>query len=165
MSKIGVYPGTFDPLTFGHLDLIKRSLKIVDHLIIGVADNNNKIPLLSIDDRKLIIENDLKNTFNNINNISIKIVRRLLTDFTKANKASCIIRGLRAVSDFEYEFQMTGMNSQLNPDIETIFLMSSDKNSFISSNFVKEVHRLGGDVSNFVSKNTIKFLDHKKNQS
>ena len=165
MSKIGVYPGTFDPLTFGHLDLIKRSLKIVDHLIIGVADNNNKIPLLSIDDRKLIIANDLKNTFSNINNISIKIIRGLLTDFTKTNNASCIIRGLRAVSDFEYEFQMTGMNSQLNPNIETIFLMSSDKNSFISSNFVKEVHRLGGDVSNFVSKNTIKFLDHKKNQS
>ena len=85
----------------------------------------------------------------------------LLTDFAKINKATCIIRGLRAVSDFEYEFQMTGMNSQLNPNLETIFLMSSDKNSFISSNFVKEVHKLGGDVSKFVSKNTIKFLDKK----
>ena len=161
MKKIGVYPGTFDPLTFGHLDLIKRSLKIVDHLIIGLANNDNKTPLLSIADRKLIIENDLKNTFDKKDNISIKIINGLLTDFAASNNVTCIIRGLRAVSDFDYEFQMTGMNSQLNPQIETIFLMSSDKNSFISSNFVKEVHRLGGNVSNFVSSNTIKFLDLK----
>ena len=161
MNRIGIYPGTFDPLTFGHLNLIKRSLKIVDHLIIGVANNNNKIPLLKISERKLIIKNDLMNTFDNIKNISIKTVDGLLTDFASKNNATCIIRGLRAVSDFEYEFQMTGMNSQLNPEIETIFLMSSDKNSFISSNFVKEVHKLGGDVSKFVSKNTINFLDLK----
>jgi len=160
MTKIGVYPGTFDPLTFGHVDLIKRSLKIVDKLIIGLADNNNKSPLLTIEERKLIIENDLKQFLDN-KDISIEVVSGLLTDFAKINKATCIIRGLRAVSDFEYEFQMTGMNFQLNPDIETIFLMSSDKNSFISSNFVKEVHRLGGDVSKFVSDNTIKFLDLK----
>ena len=161
MNKIGVYPGTFDPLTFGHLDIIKRSLKIVDKLIIGVADNNNKLPLLDIEDRKKIIETDLKNLITNNENISIKSVHGLLTDFARVNHATFIIRGLRAVSDFEYEFQMTGMNSQLNPDIETIFLMSSDKNSFISSNLVKEVHKLGGDVSNFVSKHTIKFLDLK----
>tara|TARA_B110000438_G_scaffold265265_1_gene278474 strand:- start:67 stop:558 length:492 start_codon:yes stop_codon:yes gene_type:complete len=160
MIKIGVYPGTFDPLTFGHVDLIKRSLKIVDKLIIGLADNNNKIPLLTIDERRLIIENDLKDSLDN-KNISIEVVSGLLTDFAKIHNATCIIRGLRAVSDFEYEFQMTGMNSQLNPNIETIFLMSSDKNSFISSNFVKEVHRLGGDVSKFVSDNTIRFLDLK----
>ena len=161
MNKIGIYPWTFDPLTNGHLDVIKRSLKIVDKLIIGVADNNNKIPLLTIEDRKKIIENDIQDLL--INNIDIKImnVQGLLTDFARINKATCIIRGLRAVSDFEYEFQMTGMNSQLNPDIETIFLMSSDKNSFISSNFVKEVHKLGGDVSKFVSTNTIKILDNK----
>ena len=162
MAKIGIYPGTFDPLTFGHLDVIKRSLKIIDQLIIGVADNNNKIPLLTINDRKNIIDADIKSILKVSDNISIKSVNGLLTDFAKTNHATCIIRGLRAVSDFEYEFQMTGMNSQLNPDIETIFLMSSDKNSFISSNFVKEVHKLGGDVSNFVSKNTIKILDHKK---
>ena len=160
MIKIGVYPGTFDPLTYGHLNVIERSLKIVDNLIIGVADNNNKEPLLTIEERKNIIETDLNNSFNN-SNITIKSVHGLLTDFAKTNQATCIIRGLRAVSDFEYEFQMTGMNSQLNPDIETIFLMSSDKNSFISSKFVKEVHKLGGDVSNFVSKHTIKFLDLK----
>ena len=160
MIKIGIYPGTFDPLTYGHIDLIKRSLKLVDKLIIGLADNNNKTPLLSINDRKLIIDNDLEELMND-NRISIKVINGLLTDFAKINNVTCIIRGLRAVSDFDYEFQMTGMNSQLNPDIETIFLMSSDKNSFISSNFVKEVHKLGGDISKFVSKNTIKILDNK----
>ena len=161
MNKVGIYPGTFDPLTFGHIDLIKRSLKLVDYLIIGLADNDNKKPLLSINERKLIIENDLKDIDINDKKISIKIINGLLTDFAKKNSATFIIRGLRAVSDFEYEFQMTGMNSQLNPDIETIFLMSSDKNSFISSNFVKEVHKLGGDVSKFVSKNTINILNNK----
>ena len=161
MNKIGVYPGTFDPLTFGHLNLIKRSLRIVDKLIIGIAHNNSKNQLFSTEDRKNIIENDIKDIFDSHTQISIKIIDGLLTEFAQSNKATCIIRGLRAVSDFEYEFQMTGMNSQLNPDIETIFLMSSDKNSFISSKIVKEVHRLGGDVSNFVSKNTIKFLDAK----
>jgi len=162
MTKIGIYPGTFDPLTLGHLDVIKRSLKIVDKLIIGVADNNNKTPLFSIDERKEIIQSDLRNIlFKEYKSISIETVKGLLTDFAKFKEAVCIIRGLRAVSDFEYEFQMTGMNSQLNPNIETIFLMSSDKNSFISSNFVKEVHKLGGDVSKFVSENTIKFLNIK----
>ena len=161
MDKIGIYPGTFDPLTFGHIDVIKRSLKIVDKLIIGIADNDNKIPLLSIEERKLIIDSDIKDYFNQNNKIIIKNIDGLLTDFAKLNNVTCIIRGLRAVSDFDYEFQMTGMNYQLNPDLETIFLMSSDKNSFISSNFVKEVHKLGGDVSKFVSTNTIKILDNK----
>ena len=161
MDKIGIYPGTFDPLTFGHIEVIKRSLKIVDKLIIGIADNDNKTPLLSIEERKLIIDSDIKDYFNQNNKIIIKNIDGLLTDFAKLNNVTCIIRGLRAVSDFDYEFQMTGMNYQLNPDLETIFLMSSDKNSFISSNFVKEVHKLGGDVSKFVSTNTIKILDNK----
>ena len=160
-NKIGIYPGTFDPLTYGHLDIIRRSLKIVDNLIIGIADNDNKKPLLSLDERKEIIQNDLKDLISNNENVFIKNVKGLLTDFAKSNEATCIIRGLRAVSDFEYEFQMTGMNYQLNPQIETIFLMTSDQKSFISSNLVKEVHKLGGDVSKFVSQNTINILDHK----
>ena len=160
-SKIGIYPGTFDPLTFGHIDIVKRSLKIVDKLIIGVADNENKISLLTIDERKNIISYDLNTNFNNNKSISVKNIKGLLTDFAQENNVTCIIRGLRAVSDFEYEFQMTGMNYQLNPKIETIFLMSSDKNSFISSNFVKEVHKLGGDVSKFISANTINILNKK----
>ncbi len=165
MSKIGVYPGTFDPMTNGHLNVIKRSLKIVDQLVIGVADNLNKTPLLTIQERKNIIKNDLE--IENLSNKNIKIfsVKGLLTEFARVQNADLIIRGLRAVSDFEYEFQMTGMNYQLSPDIETIFLMSSDNNSFISSNLVKEVHKLGGDVSKFVSKNTIRVLNNKNSSS
>ena len=165
MSKIGIYPGTFDPMTNGHLNIIKRSLKIVDELIIGVADNQNKTPLLSIEERKEIIKNDLMSEKLNNKKIKIYSVQGLLTEFAKTHYANCIIRGLRAVSDFEYEFQMTGMNYQLSPDIETVFLMSSDNNSFISSNLVKEVHKLGGDVSKFVSKNTISVLNSKNSSS
>ena len=160
MNKIGIYPGTFDPMTAGHMDIIKRSLRIVDNLVIAVANNINKDSLFSVQERINIIKSDINlNEFNS--KINVMELSGLLTTFAKDQNATCIIRGLRAVSDFEYEFQMTGMNYQLNPDIETIFLMTSEKNSFISSNFVKEVHKLGGDVSKFVSKNTLEQLNKK----
>ena len=161
MNKIGIYPGTFDPMTSGHMDIVKRSLRIVDTLVIAVANNMNKDSLFSVQERINIIKSDI-NSVNELNSkINVTELSGLLTTFAKDQNATCIIRGLRAVSDFEYEFQMTGMNYQLNPDIETIFLMTSEKNSFISSNFVKEVHKLGGDVSNFVSKNVLEQLNKK----
>ena len=147
------------------LSVTNLAKKIVDNLIIGIADNDNKKPLFSLDERKEIIQNDLKDLISDNENVFIKNVKGLLTDFAKSNEATCIIRGLRAVSDFEYEFQMTGMNYQLNPQIETIFLMTSDQKSFISSNLVKEVHKLGGNVSSFVTNNTIKVLDEKNTRS
>jgi len=165
MTKIGVYPGTFDPMTKAHLNIVKRSLKLVDKLIIGIADNLNKKPLLSIDERKDIIFKDINLIELSNKKIEIYSVKGLLTEFAKNHNADCIIRGLRAVSDFESEFQMTGMNYKLNPNIETIFLMSSDNNSFISSKLVKEVHKLGGDVSKFVSSNTISILNKKNSLS
>ncbi len=161
MNKIGIYPGTFDPMTSGHMDIIKRSLRIVDNLVIAVAYNINKDSLFSVQERINIIKSDISNLNEFNSKINVTELPGLLTTFAKDQNATCIIRGLRAVSDFEYEFQMTGMNYQLNPDIETIFLMTSEKNSFISSNFVKEVHKLGGDVSKFVSKNTLEQLNKK----
>ena len=161
MNKTGIYPGTFDPMTTGHMDIVKRSLKIVDNLVIAVANNLNKDSLFNIDERIDIIRKDVRTIDDIYSKIEVTELSGLLTNFAKTQNASCIIRGLRAVSDFEYEFQMTGMNYQLNPDIETIFLMTSEKNSFISSNFVKEVHKLGGDVSNFVSNNTLSQLNKK----
>ena len=143
------------------MDIIKRSLRIVDNLVIAVANNINKDSLFSVQERINIIKTDISSVNELNSKINVTELSGLLTTFAKDQNATCIIRGLRAVSDFEYEFQMTGMNYQLNPDIETIFLMTSEKNSFISSNFVKEVHKLGGDVSNFVSKNTLEQLNKK----
>ena len=146
--KLGIYPGSFDPLTNGHIDIIERSRKFIDNLIIGISDNNNKKNLFNLDERIKIINTIMQNR--NINNVTVESFNGLLVSFVKKKKANLIIRGLRAVSDFEYEFQMTGMNFKLNSNIETIFLMASDNNQLISSNLVKEVSKLNGDVSKFV---------------
>ena len=158
-SLIGVYPGTFDPVTLGHLDVIERALKVVDHLVIGVADNPAKGPLFSTAERVALLEADLSNN-KKIAGKSWDVVpfSELLMDFVVRQDARVIVRGLRAVSDFEYEFQMAGMNSYLNDDIETMFLMAQDKHQFISSRFVKEIARLGGDIRHFVTPTIAKAL-------
>lgn len=148
-NKIGIYPGTFDPITFGHLDIIKRACKLVDKLIIGVAENVNKHTNFNISLRTSMAKNEVKGAGIDADIISFN---GLLVKFAKEQNASVIIRGLRAVSDFDYEFQMSWVNYKLFPEIETIFLPASEDTQFISSSFVKEIARLGGDVSNFVSK-------------
>ena len=148
---IGVYPGTFDPVTKGHLHLIRRASKMVDKLIIGVADNKRKNPLFTLDERRTMLETDIANMEEKGCDIEVKSFDNLLIHFAKEVNASCIFRGLRAVSDFEYEFQLTGMNAKLDPTIETVFLMASDKWQFVSASFVKEISSLGGDIEDFVT--------------
>ena len=159
MSKIGIYPGSFDPITFGHLDIIQRSLNVVDTLVVAVSDNKSKNHFINIDDRLNLIEATIKNLPpEDQKKISIEKFDNLLVHYVKAKKASVIIRGLRAVSDFEYEFLMTGMNRSIDNEIETIFLMSSEKYHFISSRFIKEIHSLGGDISKSVPKPVLDFF-------
>lgn len=151
-SAIAVYPGTFDPVTNGHMDIIARAAKLVDHLIIAVAVNIGKTPLFSVDERVKMVETEIR-AMGNGSTERIKAVPfdTLLMEFATQQRANMIIRGLRAVSDFEYEFQMAGMNSRLNRDIETVFLMASERQQFIASRFVKEIGLLGGDITHFVS--------------
>ena len=160
--KTAVYPGTFDPITYGHIDVIKKSLNIFDKLIIATSDNNDKDYYFSVDQRIDIINKslfkDLKFSKKKIKVISFN---NLTIELCKKYKASAIIRGLRAVSDFEYEFQLAGMNKKLNPKIETMFLMSDVENQIISSKFVKEIANLGGNIDRFVSKYTVKMLKNK----
>jgi len=157
--KTAIYPGTFDPITFGHIDVIKKSLKIFDQIVIATTDNVNKNYHFSIDERLSIISNSLFKDLK-MNKKKIKIIPfdTLTINLCKKFKATTIIRGLRAVSDFEYEFQLAGMNKKLNPNIETMFLMSDVENQIISSNFVKEISKLNGNITKFVTKSTVKML-------
>ncbi|HVJ55826.1 MAG TPA: pantetheine-phosphate adenylyltransferase [Aliidongia sp.] len=152
-TRTGVYPGTFDPITNGHMDVILRAGRIVDRLIVGVASNAGKGPLFTTEERVEIVREEIKHLAEPdlASRIEVKSFDMLLMNFAVSVGASIIIRGLRAVSDFEYEFQMAGMNARLNPKVETVFLMASDRYQFISSRFVKEIGQLDGDVSHFVS--------------
>ena len=148
-------------MTKGHLHLIRRASRIVDHLVIGVADNPRKGPLFTIDERLSMLKQDIKNLPKKGCEIEVRSFNSLLVEFAHEMEASCIFRGLRAVSDFEYEFQMTGMNSKLNPSIETVFLMASDKWQFVSASFVKEVCSLGGNIDDFVTPQVAASLEKK----
>ena len=160
--KTAIYPGTFDPITYGHIDVIKKSLKIFDRVVVATTDNINKNYHFSIDERLLIIKNSLFKDLR-LNKKKIKIISfdTLTINLCKKYNASVIIRGLRAVSDFEYEFQLAGMNKKLNSKIETMFLMSDIENQIISSNFVKEITKLEGNIKQFVTKSTVKMLKNK----
>jgi len=150
--RIGIYPGTFDPVTNGHLDIISRATRVVDHLIVGVAENPGKDPMFVVDERVTMVREEVA-AMTNGDGTAIEVVPfgNLLMNFVVEHDAAVIIRGLRAVSDFEYEFQMAGMNRRINPMVETVFLMASDRHQLIASRLVKEVARLGGDVGHFVS--------------
>ena len=162
MSKVAIYPGTFDPITFGHIDVIKKSLKLFEKIIVAVSDGENKDYLFQIEERIEIIKKALFNDLKlNRNKIEVISFTSLTTDLCKKYKSNIILRGLRAVSDFEYEFQLAGMNRKLNNNIETIFLMSDVENQIISSKFVKEIVKLDGDIKKFTTKSTIKALKEK----
>jgi pantetheine-phosphate adenylyltransferase len=162
MKKNAIYPGTFDPITYGHIDVIKKALKIVDQVIVAISNGNNKNYLFNTDERIEIVKralfSDLKLKQNKIKVISFNV---LTTTLCEKNKSSIILRGLRAVSDFEYEFQLAGMNRKLNKNIETIFLMSDVENQIISSKFVKEIAELNGNIKKFTTKSTVKALKNK----
>ena len=162
MNKVVIYPGTFDPITHGHIDVIKKALKLFDKIVVGVSNVNNKNYLFSSEERIDIVNKAL---FKDLKLSKKKIVvvsfNSLTTDLCKKFKSNIILRGLRAVSDFEYEFQLAGMNRKLNNNIETIFLMSDVENQIISSKFVKEIVKLGGDIKKFTTKSTIKSLKDK----
>lgn len=167
--RTGIYPGTFDPIHLGHLDVIRRATALVDRLIVAVAINAGKEPLFALDERTRMVEADINALMaaNSLNGarIEVKPFQSLLMHFAHENGASMVIRGLRAVSDFEYEFQMAANNKRIYPRIETVFLMASETSQFISSRFVKEIHHLDGDVSSFVTGNVLAMLDDKRGRA
>jgi len=152
-ERIAIYPGTFDPITNGHYDIVRRAARLVDRLVIGVSTNIGKGPLFSVEERVAMVRTEVEalDLPQDNGQVEVRAFDTLLMHFAQQVGASMILRGLRAVSDFEYEFQMAGMNARLNPGIETVFLMASDRHQFISSRFVKEIGKLGGDINPFVS--------------
>ncbi|RPG04091.1 MAG: pantetheine-phosphate adenylyltransferase [Pelagibacteraceae bacterium TMED267] len=162
MKKVAIYPGTFDPITYGHIDVIKKALKLFDKIVVGVSDVDNKNYLFDANERIEIVNKALfKDLRLDKKKITVITFSSLTTDLCSKYKSNIILRGLRAVSDFEYEFQLAGMNRKLNNNIETIFLMSDVENQIISSKFVKEIVKLKGDIKKFTTKNTIKSLKEK----
>ena len=162
MNNVGIYPGTFDPITYGHIDVIKSSLKIVNKLIVAVSNDYSKEYLFSADERVSLIEDSLfKDLKFNKRSIKVLSFNNLTTSLCRKYKATIIFRGLRAVSDFEYEFQLAGMNKKLDKTIETVFLMSDVERQVISSKFVKEIAKLNGKIDNFVTKSTIRAIKDK----
>tara|TARA_B100001029_G_scaffold60944_1_gene49303 strand:- start:122 stop:616 length:495 start_codon:yes stop_codon:yes gene_type:complete len=162
MKRAAIYPGTFDPITFGHIDVIQKSLKIIDKLIVAISDSNEKNYLFTAEERIEIVKKALFNDLKfNKNKIKVVTFNSLTTDLCKKFKSNIILRGLRAVSDFEYEFQLAGMNRKLNNKIETIFLMSDVKNQIISSRLIKEIIEHNGDIKKFTTKSTINSLKKK----
>lgn len=159
-QRVGLYPGTFDPITNGHLDIIGRAVKLVDKLVIGVAINRDKGPLFTLEERVAMVESESA-VFSALAEIEVVPFENLLMHFAEQIGASVIIRGLRAVSDFEYEFQMVGMNQKLNPDIETVFLMADPHHQAVASRLVKEIARLNGDISSFVTDDVERALKDK----
>ena len=162
MKINAIYPGTFDPITFGHIDVIKKALKIVDNVIVAISETDSKNYFFNAEERMGIVKKALFSDLKfNKKKIKIILFKSLTTDLCKKYKSNIILRGLRAVSDFEYEFQLAGMNRKLNDSVETIFLMSNIENQIISSKFVKEIISLGGDVKKFTTKSTIRSLKQK----
>ena len=166
-ERICIYPGTFDPLTYGHIDIIERAARLGDQLIVAVAENSGKNPLLSVEERTEIVAQELAR-INAVDHLPYPVLVKnfsgLLTDFAEKQGAHVVIRGLRAVADFEYEFQMASINKRLHGELETVFLMAAEQQHFVASRFVKEVARFGGDISSFVPDNVAKILATKIDQ-
>lgn len=156
-KHIGVYPGTFDPITKGHLDIIERGLKLFDTLIVAVAESSTKVPLFDVNERLEIIKEELKK----YKNVRAESFNSLLIDYMRKKKARTVLRGLRVISDFEYEFQMALINRKMEPDVETVFMMTSENYAPVTSRFIKEIARMGGDVRPFVTPNVAKRLKEK----